>query len=203
MNLRLDLILPEEQRSASVFNLRMLTRIATFTVPVILAVLVALVVLGMMALTNKVRSIEAAWAAAEPKKARALKLIQHAKSNDLILREIEGWQKSRLDLRDQLVVLQEGVDPRLQISSLRISQAFKLVDEKFPARAFVLDLSGRASGTGADAAVQALQQHLLQSSVTSLLLQTNGIRITRFTADPQNKNDRLFDMDGVYAPRRF
>jgi hypothetical protein len=201
MNLRADLILATEQRSASLINPKSIGRIATIIVPLIVVLLIASVVMNTMNLGRRVRDAETQWLATEPKKEKAQKLSLQAKQNRTMLGEIEGWHEARVEWNAQLAAIQEDVSPQIQMNNLRISQVLKLVDDKIPSRIFTLDIAGKAVSAGAEHAVEAFQRRLLTAPVFSGRVQT--VEISRFGADPANKNDRVFQLGCTYAPRQF
>jgi hypothetical protein len=202
MNLRVDLILPQEQRSASVLNLRFISRLASIVVPTVAALLIALSIINAVNLGNRVKLMERMWLETEPVKEKALQVLKQAKLNNQMYGELEGWGHSRVDWNTLIASLQRGVDPRIQLANLRVSQVLTLVkDGKLPARSFSLSLAGRASGQGAEVAVERLQQHLLESPEFAPLMESADI--ARYSADPDRKEDRLFQIDCTFKPSLF
>jgi hypothetical protein len=201
MNLRVDLIMPDERRSASVVNIKLLTRIGTIGGPAVLVALLVWGIMGYVHLGQQVSAAEGDLKDAEPKRAKAQKITQQAKVNNGILDELDGWKHGRMPWNDQLASLQEAVDPQIQLQSLRITQVLNLIDDKVAGRVFSLDLSGKAIGASTEVAVQALQRHFETAPAFTAVV--DRVRIARFGQDPENKANRVFQLDGSFKPLLF
>ena len=201
MNLRADLIFASEQRSASVVSLRSMTRVASIVGPVVAVALIAFIVMNALTLANKVKSIEREWMNMEPRKEQALKVLSAGGINDDILAEIETWKHSSVDWAPQLLSMQKAISPSIQLDSVRISQAMKQSDNGIVARSFTLSLSGKAVGREAETAVEGLQKHFIESSDFNDLIAS--AEIPRYGADPDNKNNRIFQLNCEYVLSLF
>ena len=102
MNLRVDLILESEQRSASRINLKSLTRIVAIIVPVLIGLVVASVLFGLVKLNNDVKTANNYWEITQPKLERAKALAAQVQDNEAILKELKGWKKSHMVWHEQL-----------------------------------------------------------------------------------------------------
>lgn len=201
MNLRADLIFPGEQRSASGVSLRSVSRVATIVGPLVVAGVIVYIVMNSLNLNSKVRAMERLWLETEPRKEQAMKVLQQGKANDAILKEIQGWQRSRIDWHTQLLALQRMVQPRLQFSVLRLSQVLQTGENKEAERTYTLAISGKAVGRGAETAVEGLQKDFLETEPFKEYIER--AEIPKYGADPADKENRIFQLDCTYKPRVF
>lgn len=207
MNLRVDLILPTEQRSASVVNVKSLARIASIVVPAILGIVIALAVVNMIRYRSDLKDLEAQWTQTKPKKEAAAKLRTELAANQDLEKRLTAWTKSRLDWHSQLRGIQKEVQPelRIQLTSLTIGSDMTLTDKgTIPARIDTLILKGMAFGENTEANVQKFKASL-QASPT-LAGHIESMDITRFDASKAsgaNKLDRVFQIEAGYKARKF
>jgi len=202
MNLRADLILPEERRSPNVVNLRLIYRIAGIVVPLILIALLGMAVMRMMALSARLSEAESTWAVTEPRKEKAIRVLNQAKINRNILDELKSWRNGSPRWHAQLTALQENISPAIQLRQLRINQSLNVTDtSKLAARNFTMGLSGIASGADAERAVQSLQQLLVEGEAFQERVASSTI--PSYRADPGAKALRLFRVEAIYAPLEF
>lgn len=204
--MRVDLILESEQRSASVVNLKSVIRISSISVPVILLVVVASIVVNMTTLNNELRMLEGETQAIGSKEKVAETVIKGFAVNRGMLNELEGWRKSHIDWYEQLLAMQKAVPAEIQLSALRISHEFDLIDKKIPVRAFTVALEGNTTGERAESSVQRLKRGLEDSPVLSSAVKENGVEVSRFeaaTGKEAAKDDRIFQIECKYRPRRF
>ena len=73
MNVQVDLILPDEQRSASAFNLPALLRILSIIGPAVIILLIILVAINFSKIKNELNNLEKQWQTIEIKKGKIKK----------------------------------------------------------------------------------------------------------------------------------
>ncbi len=205
MNLRVDLILPTEQRSASVINVKSLTRISMIVVPVVVGLVIALAVMNIMRSRSDLRDLESQWKDAEPKKKAAAALRAELAVNQDLERRVTGWTRSRFNWHEQLRGIQKEIPEglRIQLAALSISSSLIVVGNT-PARGASLTLRGLAFGENTEANVKTLKDSLLKSPVLSGAV--GSVDITLFAANTSagaNKLDRIFQIDVYYNARKF
>ncbi len=201
MNLRADLIFPNEQRSASMISVRSITRIASIVGPAVALLLIAFVVMNALTLSSKVKSAEREWTSIEPHKEQARKVLQAAEVNDGILQEVEAWKHSGTDCAPQLLSLQQTISPDIQLRSMRVSQVLKQNDRGVTSRTFIMSLEGTAVGRNAEISVEGLQKHLMDGEAFKGIVAS--ARIPSYGADPDNKANRIFQLECEYDPSAF
>lgn len=199
MSLRIDLIQPDEQRSASPIGLKLLGRLALIGVIAGVSAFAALNLAAITGLSRQLRSARAEWDKTKPRRADAATLIQEVKENLAIDEEINGWRASRLAWSTQLLAVARLVPPEMQLTSLGIQHDFQIMGGKTTARAYNLVLDGRCTGRGSEAMVQALKETLHRDSVTGPL--TEAVEVPGFREDPKNEQDRLFQITAKYRLR--
>ncbi len=201
MNLRADLIFSTEQRSASRVSLRSITRVASIVGPVAGLGLIAFITMNAINMGNKVKNVEQDWLDIEPRKEQALKVLQAGKINDNILAEIETWKHSSVEWAPQLLSIQKRISPNIQIQSVRISQVLNQDPHGTTARSFIPALAGKAVGRDAETAVEGLQKQFIEGP--EFKERIASAEIPRFGADPEDKNNRLFQMNCEYNQSLF
>jgi len=201
MNVRVDLILKSERRSASPINMRSLSRLATVLVPVALVAVVVVYAVNIATLKSKVRMVERAWEEAEPKRKEALKLRAVAGRNETILQELEKWKQARISWSDHLRALQETVRPSIQMTKLQVLQSVQIMEGGVPARVFTVAIEGIAVGRSAKEDVDHLQRGL--RTVEPFDRTGEDVAITHFAAAPGRRSDRVFSLKIALKPQGF
>jgi Tfp pilus assembly protein PilN len=205
MNLKVDLILPTEQRSASVLNVKSLVRIASVIIPILVAMVIGNFILGMLQTRNRLNQLESQWNTASPQQDDALTLREQLQTHRRVLSEIEGWRSSRFVWSEQLNGLLDQVPESIQLRQYRVSQTLHLNESSTqPVRAFGASLAGVAEGRSADDDVQALKIRL--SDTEPFASKIASVEVPAFGADPSpsaSKSDRIFRIEMRYQPRPF
>jgi hypothetical protein len=202
MNLRVDLILETEKRSASVINAKSVLRISYIILPVILFLIIGGFVLSVWQLNSNLKTLEDGLAIDGPKKDKALKLRAEFQENLVILEEVKGWQKSHLSFYEQLVGVQKEVPEKIQLQNLTINHTVILTNNA-PARVFTLSLSGKAFGDGAQSYVTQLENRLQKGPAFTNAMESAKVVLFKQpdNAADGNKSDRLFQIECAYKPR--
>lgn len=203
MNLRVDLILPSEQRSASLFNPRVAVRLAGILIPAGLLALLAYGVGHMMLVKGQLAAMEQQWSFVKPRKEEAIRLTQQLNANRAMRDELAGWRATHVDWHRQLAVVHRHVPSSVQLTSLNLSQVLQTTNNVL-ARVFNLRIQGKAVGARADGDVDALKDGLRTDAA---LTNVHGrAEITMFAADASRDarpEDRVFQIDCRYEPRLF
>lgn len=206
MNLRVDLILQTEQRSASVISVKSILRISIIIVPVILLLVFASSFLSNSKLVRDLHKLEVEWRSVEPQRADALRLLDAFKVNSDIKKELDGFKNSNISWNKQLTGLMREAPREIQIQKLRITHTLQLVDD-IPARTFVLTLNGKAVGPKAADNVQLLLDRINRSESFELAVENAIIPEGSFTAvstgTTVHEYDRNFQIDCKYKPRKL
>lgn len=200
MNLRVDLILETEQRSASVVNAKMLLRIVYIVVPLILAVMVATLTVKMIALNSELSNLNAEMGIKGPKKDAALKLRGELEGNKALLAQLEGWNKSQVKWSELLRTLQKQVPPALQLTSVRIMDTLQTAGG--PSRNYNIILKGKGYGDATKNHVIALEASLKQWPE---MAPPGDAKVVNFGQDEQSprKDEMMFQIECTLLPRRF
>ena len=204
MNLRVDLILESEQRSGSIITVKSLVRIVSILVPLVVGLLLAWQAYGLVRIKTELRSTEARWQSVEPLEMKAKKLAQERQANEDQLAQLNGWRKSHMDWHAHLLQLFHSVPENIQLQNLRISQALQVTSNKVPARAFTLELRGKAVGVEAESSVNSYKRMLLEGPAFSN--DVTRVEVPLFGADTTagaGKNDRIFEIRCSYRERLF
>jgi hypothetical protein len=205
MNLRVDLILPSEARSASVFTPKLILRIVSFVAPAIILAVTAAAVLRVMDMATKADALERRWLQAEPKQQHAIELAGKLNANKKIRDELEGWRQSQVNWHSQIAALPKMTPRTVQLLDLNADQVLETMEkEQTLARAFTMQIRGRAVGKGSDLAVDEFEQHLRTFADFAPLME--NVEVIAFGADTTkgaSEDDRLFTIRCKYLPRPF
>ena len=134
MNLRVDLILEDEQRSGSLLNAKSIIRLATIIVPLVIVGLLAWQVLIVAGLKYELNGLIMDWEIKKPQSEKAKMLTEEFTTHASILSELEGWRRSRIAWSDQVGQLMLIAPENVQLQDLNMNQALALFEEKMPAR---------------------------------------------------------------------
>lgn len=204
MNLRVDLILPVEQRSASVVNLKRMGRVFAIAIPAAIILAIAAQLMTLSALKSRASTLEAKISESSPKSQKARDLSAQFQTNRAILNEISSWKRARLEWSAQVEGLIRETPVNIEYQSLRVDQTMQLVKDKTPARQFTLTVRARALGPPADSSVETFKDRLLTAPAFTGL--TVSVDVPTFGADMTpgaDKSNRVFQVTCQYKERLF
>ena len=211
MNLRVDLILETEQRSASPVTVKAFLRIAYIVVPVLIAALIIIGVADSVSLNSRLKMKDAEWKDASPKKEEAIKLREQLTENMGVLQELESWNKARIDWSLLFLAIHKNYNRNMastvQFTSVKTSVSVGTVEltgrskSKESGRLFTLAAEGRSLGATAEKDVTSFKDFFLSDAAFSNQLEAS--EVTRFDPDIDNKSNRVFRIECKFAPRLF
>ncbi len=203
MNLRVDLIYPNEQRSGGAVALKSVVRIGSVVIPCVLVLIVGWWVLGIVMARGELSVMEEQWRTTELRQQVAKQTANDLGANRKIIAEIEGWSHAAMPWHPQLIALVEIVPPEVQIVSATV-----LLDEpgrdEAPARRFALRIAGR---TGSPQSKDLIET--LRTDIEKHAAYTNGldhVEVAHYGADESDgagPMDRVFEIEVSYAKRDF
>ena len=204
MNLRIDLILEEEQRSGSIVSGKSLFRVVAMILPFVLLTVVAMEFVEMMKLKGALSELETKWAVAEPKVTAARTIREQAAVNGLIQEELDTWSTAHINWHEQLAALVKVVPGYVQIDKLKITHAFQLLADQTSARVYTLVIDGKAIGARAEQHVQRLREAMQSEPPFRDLTATVTVaKYGKDTTEGADKFDRIFQIQCTYEPRKF
>lgn len=204
MNLRVDLILDSERRSSSVINPKMLLRVASVVVPVVLAGLLTIQVLIVGQLGKELQGLKTSLDNAQPQQQKASELMTQFLAHKNILAEMDGWRSSRMAWSEQLEGLMRVVPDNIQLQRFSVSQTLQLSTADKPARSFSASLEGKAVTDDAEQSVRGLENALIHQPPFSP--STTNVLVPQYAADGSpsaNRDDRVFQITCQYLQRTF
>lgn len=203
MNLRVDLILETEQRSASVFNLKSLLRLIAVLIPALIVIAYLFSFGGYLTLKSKVNQMESEFEIKKPKTVQADALSAEVSVNEGMTKELAGWHNSAIDWHRQLYELMKVVPAEMYFESLRVSYAIQMVD-KVPARKYSLVIAGKSKGSHSVDNVLRLKRSLTISPFFKKYIDTPEVPVFKQDATPGAEDtDRVFRIECVYKPRKM
>ena len=201
MNLRVDLILESEQRSASLFNLKSSIRFVTILIPSIIILLFLVSFAGYLSLKGQVKALETENEIKQPKVTRADTLSGEVAKNESMRKELSGLRNSAIDWHVQFVELMKLVPTEMYFDSIRAAQTYQ-TENKMAARKFSLTIAGKSKGAHSEDNVLLLKRALTISDFFNRYMPPPEVPI--FNADESpgaEKTDRIFRIECSYKPR--
>jgi len=202
MNYRVDLILTEEQRNATVLNPRSISRIAIMLLVLVIGYVVFRSVYGFVNLQREVSWLQERWDGSGPMSQKATQVRDALTLNLGTMDELKGWKESRLDWHTQIQPLEQVVPATIQLFTLFMHDT--LTTETGPARSALLIVDGRSVGEQAGENVERLKNVFETAPAYSGLVKR--VEVPMFTADTTpgaSKADRRFRIQSAYTERHF
>ncbi len=203
MSLRVNLILPEEQRSGSALNKRSLIRIGGITVPLLLLLGVSQQTLSRFVLKSQIGVLESQWFALEPKQKQAIRQLARLNFNLQTKKELDGWTSTRPVCSRMLVSIMEAVPDTIQLTSLRMSAIApntQAATPPAPLRTVTITLDGITGVTDSMQAVETLEHNLKTNLWLAPFLES--IRVVNFAAasSATDERSRIFSIVSNFKP---
>lgn len=197
--MQINLIYEEEQRSATEVSPWLIVKL-------ILAIILVLGIVEAVSFTTQYHTLQGdvkaateEWQRTEPKYKIALQVRADLGADEAILKELQLWQKSRIEWGEQMGALRPIVPSVIQLTELHVMRNVGPLSNKVQA-VFEMKLAGRTSSDRSEAnLVQFLDgfnQPVFAEYVGSAILPPGAFR-----QDPENKADRMFDIVCKYNPR--
>ncbi|MDA0322668.1 MAG: hypothetical protein O2923_08135 [Verrucomicrobia bacterium] len=207
MNLRVDLIYPAEQRSASAFNLRSMTRVSVFGVPAILVLIAIVTLVRVHGLSREVRRWENRWRIAAPEKDGAIEFQSTVQRNMKWTGEIESWRSTRAALPTLLSNIRSNVPSMIQFTDLLIVEEFRDVEDEGIMRQYMMTINGKADGSRAQYDVTDLTEALMGKPAFTGLIAKAEVPTGAFGQDTDDPNApatrRVFQIKAEFKPVPF
>ena len=201
MNLRVDLILESEQRSASIFNLKSTIRFVTILIPSIILLLVLVSFAGYLSLKGQVKALETENEIKQPKVTRADALSVEVAKNESMRNELLGLRNSAIDWHVQLVELMKLVPAEMYFDSIRAAQVYQS-ENNMAVRKFSLTIAGKSKGAHSEDNVLLLKRALTISDFFNRYMPPPEVPIFKADVTPgAKKTDRIFRIECSYKPR--
>lgn len=200
MSLRVNLIIQEERRSGSHFNLKSLTRLGKILVPTVILFLIGIQALKYRTTISELRMLKARWEIAEPKQKQSQNLLAQLNYNTRTANELEEWRKSRIDWHKQLQAILVVAPETIQITDIFVSsESGRKSELSPPIRKFTLTIDGKNSGEGAMDYIEIFEKGLKNySSITGIV---ESIEVSNYEADTSENAtefDRVFQIECIY-----
>lgn len=201
MNLRVDLIMENEKRSANVLNAKSLLRLASVIVPLCLIVTVGVSVVNLMRVKNTEKRLKANWEHAEPRKAGAIEARKKKIKATAVLNELKGWKASHIDWHVQLMSLQRQVPRGIKFDDLRINQILATDEKSLASRSFTMQINGQALGSRSEYNLQLLERRIIALPTFAEAMEKVDLQGRASTRKDAEKEDREFTIKCTYKQR--
>jgi len=203
MNLRVDLILETEQRSASIFNLKTAIRAVIVLIPTTILAIFLFSLMGYWGLKSQLNGKKTEEEIKKPKVERADALRAEVDLNEAIKNELQGRKNSALDWHRQLVELMKITPEEMYFDSLRVIHGFHTENnETF--RKFDMTITGKSKGERSVDNVLLLKRSLTINDLFKKYTNPPEVPVFKEDADPgAKKTDRIFRIECNYKPRKI
>ncbi len=201
MNLRVDLILEQEQRSGSILSAKSLLRISSIVLPVVLFGFVFMFFFNISRMERELTDLQNKLEVMKPKQETSLELLAKFSVNAEVQKELDGIKSSRLDLHSQLTGLMSIVPTNMQIRSFTVNAKNSIENDRRTMREYTMLISGRAINRNAESSVKAFVEKL-QDEGQHFGAISNIVWDGK--ADPApaaSRTDRIFDLQARYFDR--
>jgi hypothetical protein len=221
MNLRVNLLRPEEQRYQGPVSLRFAISVGGITVGCLLLILLLVGLHSYISVRRDLGASRTGWQKIEAR-FNAVTTKQKAETdNQLLLAELKKWNRQRVEWTPLLKELQNIAPPSVQFTRLMVrsdwnfqkvpgpttSDGKEIPQPLLPARRYYVSLEGRAAGELADQVVVDFERTWRQSPGFQPLFESVKLqRLVREAvggADRQAQADRLFLIEGEFRVRKL
>lgn len=203
MNLRVDLILETEQRSASIFNLKTMVRAVAILIPSIIVALFLVSFFGFWTLKSQVNDMKTEEEIKQPKVARADALRAEVDQNEAIKNELKGRRNSSLYWHRQFVELMKVIPAEMHFDSLRVTHSFGS-EANVTSRKFDMTISGKSKGANSEDNVLLMKRSLTVSEFFKEYMDPPAVPVFKADVDPDaKKTDRIFRIECSYKARKM
>lgn len=201
MNLRVNLILEHEKRSASKLTLKFILVVIT-----ILAIIVVIFPIGKTVYTLAISTKESShlkytFENLKPQQEKAVYLRKLLAEYKDMIDEIEGWYSTKINWQEILAEIQKICPTNIQFTSLNITHSINLDEKKIPVKYYNMAISGKACFENAESSIESLVQSFKQIPIFTNLLSDVKIDVKFDTSHEASKFDRLFTIECIFKPR--
>ncbi len=202
MNLQLNLILNSEIRSGSNITRKFIIRMAAVSVPIIILGIMIPIFFG-----SRQAKRDLASAREEKKQLESVHAVVLELQNDLaiyerLIREVDGWNKSRLGWYEMLTELQMLAPSNVQFTRLAINETIEEIDS-VPARKLLMMLKGKIAGNNPRDDIQRFNKGIKESRILAELMSNVDIRLLGASGDPGESDVWTFDATCSFNPRKM
>lgn len=202
-NLRVDVILESEQRSASPVGIKVVGRIAGIGLGAVVLMLILSFVVRVTYARSERDGLKKNWDSLSPILEKVKEYQGEVRANKDLLDGIKGWNRSRMSWHGHLSDFQNTVPGEIQITSLQASEQV-LMQGSTPALVVMMDLRGIAVGRDPESAVKAVERlGSVMKSASGFSNLVENTDIESCDEVPGEQNQRTFRMKAKYLPRSF
>ncbi len=199
MSLRVNLILPEEQRSTGGISGKSFSRIGTIAIPAIAVFAIAHGFFNSTLMSSELRVLESRWETAEPKQEHALKLAGRVRYNQDTIKEMDDWKASHIDWNEQILAVMEAAPDTIRATTLIVTQeANNNAVPSPPQREFTLTVEGKTSGENAIRHVEAFKEGIENHAAADIIEEVEVVDYNADTDEDAGELDRVFQVECRY-----
>ena len=203
MNLRVDLILTDEQRSGSLVSVKSLGRVGSILIPLTILGLIFKLVWSAHQMNADFQTLQDDLEITKPRHSEAIELMETFAINRAVRDELAGRANSKLDWGEQIMGLMQIIPTNVQLRTMHAIELQTLINDRIPAREITLDLTGLAVNKDAESGVETFVEHLRSASpfanvVSNVVM--DGRADNTVGAAP---TDRIFEINAKYYKRLF
>lgn len=219
MNLRVNLLKPAEYRYQGPVSKRFVIRASIISGCSFAALFLIVTVERNIALRANLRSAKAEWDKIGTHYSEVKLKQQDLAATQALLKELAGWNKTRVEWNRMLVNAQHIVPTTIQLNKLAVRGEWEFVKQTpletpggapppevapMPALMFHMQLEGKAVGETADDTVVQFARTIREEPDFQKIFET--MRLQRFLRENVNSDEdsgRVFEIEGVSFARKM
>lgn len=201
---RINLIRPAEQRSASLVSLKSIGFIALIIVPLVLLLLLGWTYMRFTEARSELLLVEQEWEQTEHRQAAVLALQQQLQTVQNYENDLMGWGHSRIPWSEILPAIQKAVPATLQWRSWQMQKRIQRGAEAGLQRYYRVTLGGRSLGLEAESQVEVMRS--AWETLAPMADWVEEAEVTVFEDDTTSgaaPEDRIFEIEVRFIPRNF
>ena len=204
MNVQVNLIRPNELRSASMVSLKSLGLIAAIVVPLVMVLGMGWNYMGYLEVRSALRNLEEQSTQSERQKKDVQVVSKNLAFQTKLHDEVMGWGQSRVAWGEMLGGMQGRVPDTMQWRSLQMIMQTLVMKDGQLVREHTLAVNGRCQGPGADQQVEALRHAWATEEPMAKWVARADVALFGEDDTPgASKEDRIFQIEVKCHPGEF
>jgi Tfp pilus assembly protein PilN len=196
MNLQVNLIFDTETRSASLLNVKSLSRMGMIIVPAILLTLAGIATIKTMVVKNAIASKEQQWVDMEGNRNRLAQLNQDINKMKVMVDHLEGFKSSTVRWSPVLDTIRADITDNMQLQQIKVSPT-EIIRGTKKLPGFRMEISGDAYGPRANPSVLQLRRNFKEQDSLEKLVETADIE--SFVLSPGSTDHYIFKINVIMA----
>jgi len=209
MNVRVNLLKPEEFRRQGMVSTQFAVRVALAGAGALLLLLSLISVVNHRVVMHNLKLSQEIWEEMKPRYERVKEMQSFLATKGQVWSDLTAWNTSRIDWHPHLASLQQAVPPSVQLTKLSIRSQFVMLPDTenaknelgLPARQFFMTIDGKIGGDLADEVVVQFVRDLRAGSSLKDVLES--AKLQALQRDAGSSGERTFGVEGTCTARKM